>query len=405
MDASPDIEEPHAGMPTAPSEATMAEIAALLRFDTTSRDSNLPLVEHAVARLAAVGVDAALVPSPEGDKANLLATIPAADGTVTGGIVLSAHTDVVPVDGQVWSSAPFEPEVRDGRLYARGAADMKSFLGVLLAKAPAMATARLAEPIHLALSYDEEVGCVGAIGLVDEIVRRGLAPRGCVVGEPTSMRIVRGHKSMNVFRVDVRGLAAHSSLTPQGENAIVAAAELVRFVQGVADELREQGPFDDGYVVPFTTVSVNRIDGGIAINTIPAECTVHFEFRALTTVDHEALVERFRAECRRIEAGMRERHPGASVTLTTTAAAPGVDTPADADIVALAAAWGGEPSDDKVTYGTEAGLFANAGIPTVVCGPGDIAQAHAPDEFIELEQIARCEALVDRLIADLSVDA
>lgn len=392
-------------MPDAPAASTMAEITDVIRFDTTSRESNLALVDHVVGRLRAVGVEPVLVPNAEGTKANVLATFPAADGTVEGGIVLSAHTDVVPVDGQAWSSEPFEPAVRDGRLYARGSADMKSFLGVLLAKAERIAATPLAEPIHFALSYDEEVGCVGAIGLVEEIGRRGLRPRGCVVGEPTSMRIVRGHKSMNVFRVDVRGVAAHSSLTPQGENAIVAAAELVRFVQGVADELREQGPFDEGYVVPFTTVSVNRIDGGIAINTIPAECTVHFEFRALTTVDHEALVERFRAECRRIEAGMRERHPGASVTLTTTAAAPGVDTPADADIVALAAAWGGEPSDAKVTYGTEAGLFANAGIPTVVCGPGDIAQAHAPDEFIELEQIARCEAFVDRLVDGLRADA
>lgn len=389
-------------MPTAPADATIAEIAALIGFDTTSRDSNLPLIDHVVERLAAVGAEAVLVPNADGTKANLLATFPAADGTVTGGVVLSAHTDVVPVDGQAWSSEPFVPEVRDGRLYARGSADMKSFLGVVVAKLPQIAQASLREPIHLALSYDEEVGCVGAVDLVDEIVRRGLAPRGCVVGEPTSMRIVRGHKSMNVFRVDVRGLAAHSSLTPQGVNAIAHAAELVRFVHGVADEMREHGPFDDAYVVPYTTVSVNRIDGGIAINTIPAECTVQFEFRALTTVDHEALVERFRAECRRIEAAMREQHPGASVELTTTAAAPGVDTPADAGIVAMAAAWGAEPSDAKVTYGTEAGLFAQAGIPTVVCGPGDIAQAHAPDEFIELEQIARCEAFVDRLLADLS---
>lgn len=389
-------------MPAAPADATMEQIERLIRFDTTSRESNLPLVEAVADDLRALGLDPVLVPSEDGAKANLLATIPAADGTTTGGIVLSAHTDVVPVDGQDWSSEPFEPEVRDGRLYARGSADMKSFLGVVLAKAPAMAAARLAEPIHLALSYDEEVGCVGAVGLVDEIARRGLAPRGCVVGEPTSMRIVRGHKSMHVFRVDVRGLAAHSSLTPQGENAIVAAAELVRFVQGVADEMRAEGPFDDGYVVPYTSVSVNRIEGGIAVNTIPAECTVHFEFRALTTVDHEALVERFRAECRRIEAGMQERHPGASIAFTTTASAPGVDTPADADVVALAAAWGGEPSDDKVTYGTEAGLFAEAGIPTVVCGPGDIAQAHAPDEFVELDQIARCEAFVDRLVDALT---
>lgn len=396
-------------MPTAPTasimaDRTMAEIQTLIGFDTTSRDSNLPLIDHVVRRLAAVGVEPVLVPDAEGTKANLLATFPAADGTVTGGVVLSAHTDVVPVDGQAWSSEPFAPEIRDGRLYARGSADMKSFLGVVVARLPQLAQARLAEPIHLALSYDEEVGCVGAIDLVDEIVRRGLAPRGCVVGEPTSMRIVRGHKSMNVFRIDVRGLAAHSSLTPQGVNAIEHAAELVRFVHGVADEMRAEGPFDEAYVVPYTTVSVNRIEGGIAVNTIPAACSVQFEFRALTTVDHEALVERFRAECRRIEQAMREQHPGASVELTTTAAAPGVDTPADADIVAMAAAWGAEPSDTKVTYGTEAGLFAQAGIPTVVCGPGDIAQAHAPDEFIDLAQIAQCEAFIDRLIAGLSTD-
>lgn len=386
---------------SAPADATMEAIAALVAFDTTSRDSNLELIAHVEQHLDALGIAATRIPNPEGTKANLLATIPAADGSTTGGIVLSAHTDVVPVDGQAWSSEPFAPEVRDGRLYARGSADMKSFLGVVLAKAADMVERPLAEPIHLALSYDEEIGCVGAIDLVDALAARGGLPRGCVVGEPTSMRIVRGHKSMNVFRIDVRGVAAHSSLTPQGENAVVAAARLVQFVQGVADEMRVEGPFDDGYVVPYTSVSVNRIDGGIAINTIPSECTIHFEFRALTTVDHQALVERFRAECARVEHDMRSRFPEASVTLVTTAAAPGVDTPADAEIVALADAWGAIPSDEKVTYGTEAGLFANAGIPTIVCGPGDIAQAHAPDEFIDLEQIAACEAFVDALVADL----
>lgn len=385
----------------APADITMEEIRTLVAFDTTSRGSNLELIGHVERRLGALGIASRRIPNAEGTKANLLATIPAGDGSTGGGIVLSAHTDVVPVDGQEWSSEPFVPEVRDGRLYARGSADMKSFLGVVLAKAADMVAQPLAEPIHLALSYDEEVGCVGAVDLVDELARAGDLPRGCVVGEPTSMRVVRGHKSMNVFRIDVRGVAAHSSLTPQGENAVAAAADLVRFVQDVGAEMREEGPFDDGYVVPYTSVSVNRIDGGIAVNTIPAECTVQFEFRALTTVDHERLVERFRTECARVEADMRSRFPQSSVVLTTTASAPGVDTATDAEIVALAAAWGGIASDEKVTYGTEAGLFANAGIPTVVCGPGDIAQAHAPDEFVELEQIAACEAFVDALVADL----
>ncbi|WP_413316578.1 acetylornithine deacetylase [Agrococcus sp. 1P02AA] len=388
-------------MPASPAASTMAEITRLNRLDTTSRESNLALVEHVVEQLRAAGVEPVLVPSPDGTKANVLATFPAADGAVEGGIVLSAHTDVVPVDGQRWSSEPFEPAERDGRLYARGSADMKSFLGVLVAKAPALAAVRLAEPVHLALSYDEEVGCVGAVDLVDEIVRRGLRPRGCVVGEPTSMRIVRGHKSMNVFRADVRGVAIHSSLAPHGVNAIRFATELVRFVEGVADEMREHGPFDEGYLVPSTTVSVNRIDGGIAINTVPAECAVHFEFRGLASIDHDALTARFAEECRRIEAAMRELDDSCRVELAVTASAPGVDTPAGAEIVVLAERWGGEPSDAKVTYGTEAGLFARAGIPTVVCGPGDIAQAHGPDEFVELDQIARCEAFVDRLIDDL----
>lgn len=254
----------------------------------------------------------------------------------------------------------------------------------------------------MALSYDEEVGCIGAVDLAAEIVRRGLAPVGCVVGEPTGMRAIRAHKSMNVHRIDVRGVAAHSSLTPEGVNAVRYAARLVDAIEAIADEQREQGPFDDGYVVPYTTVSTNRIDGGIAINTVPADCTITFEFRGLPALDHGALLGRVREACAAVEREMRARHDDARVTLSHVASAPGVDTPADAAVVGLAAAWGAIPSDDKVTYGTEAGLFAGAGIPTIVCGPGDIAQAHAPDEFIELDQIAACEAFVDRLIDGLS---
>lgn len=388
-----------------PAEATIAQIARLTSIDTTSRESNLELVDLVVEQLAAVGVEPVLVPDPTGAKVNVLATFPAADGSIRGGIVLSAHTDVVPVDGQEWSSHPFEPQVRDGRLYARGSADMKSFLGVILAKLPDVAAASLAEPIHLALSYDEEVGCVGARDLVDEIVRRDLQPRGCVVGEPTSMQVVRGHKSIDVLRADFHGVAAHSSLPTQGVNAIAAAAELVRFVHGIAAELRDEGPFDEAYIVPYTTMTVNRIDGGIAVNTIPAECSVHLEYRALTTVDREALTERIRAEAHRLEAAMREQDDRAGVDFSVTATAPGVDTHADAAIVALAEEWGGAPSPAKVTYATEAGIFARAGIPTVVCGPGDIAQAHAPDEYIELEQIAQCESFVDRLVAGLRLPA
>jgi acetylornithine deacetylase len=389
-------------MSLAPNDATIAEITKLIGFDTTSRDSNLPLIDYVVERLESVGIESTLVHNAEGTKANMLATIPASDGTRTGGIVLSGHTDVVPVDGQVWSSAPFVPEIRDGKLYARGTSDMKSFLAVIMAKLEMIAQAKLAEPIHLAFSYDEEVGCIGAVDLVAAITEAGLNPRGCIVGEPTSMRVVRGHKSVNVIRVDFRGVAAHSSLTTQGVNAISAAAEFTAFVDSAARGFTQDGPFDEAFIVPHTTTTVNKIEGGIAVNTIPADCTVHFEFRSIAADDPSALIERFRSEAKRIEAAMQERNSAARVEFEVLAKTPGLDTPEDAEIVSLAAEWGGTASPDKATYGTEAGLFFNAGIPTVVCGPGDIAQAHAPDEFIALDQIAQCEGFMDKLIATLS---
>ncbi|WP_246490514.1 acetylornithine deacetylase [Brevibacterium oceani] len=389
-------------MPAQPAEATIAEITDLITFDTTSRDTNLPLIEHVEARLHAAGIDFQRIPNPDGTKANLLATIPAADGTTTGGIVLSGHTDVVPVDGQDWSSKPFTPEIRDGKYFARGSADMKSFVGVILSRLEALTSAKLREPIHLAFSYDEEVGCVGAVDLVKAITDAELAPRGCFVGEPSSMRVIRGHKSISVFRVDFHGVAAHSSLTTEGVNAIAYASEFVAFVHAVAAEFRTEGPFDEAYVVPYTSVTANTFKGGIAVNTIPAEATVQFEFRSLSSVDREALITRFRDEAERLGRAMAAENETAGVNFTIESTAPGCETPADAEIVSLAAGWGGIATDDKVTYGTEAGLFSEAGIPTVVCGPGDIAQAHAPDEFIELEQIAACETFIDALITDLS---
>lgn len=383
----------------APSTTTMDWITRLITIDTTSRDSNLPLIDLVADQIRALGVEPVLVPNADGTKANLLATFPAADGSTKGGIVLSGHTDVVPVDGQNWSSHPFAPEVRDGRLYGRGSSDMKSFIGVVMAKLPKIAAEPLREPVHLALSYDEEVGCVGAISLVDEIVRRDLRPRACLVGEPTSMRVVRGHKSLTLIRVAFHGVAAHSSLTPQGVNAIEYAAQLVRIVRSVADEHRRQGPFDEYYDVPFTTATVNEIAGGIAVNTVPAECVLSFEFRAVAAVDVDATVEWFRAEARRIEAAMQQENPAARVEVWIGASAPGLDTPEGAEVIDLVTGWGGTPTLDKVAYGTEAGLFDQAGIPTVVCGPGAIAQAHSPDEFVTLEQISACERLIEEFIA------
>ncbi|MGP9031899.1 acetylornithine deacetylase [Glutamicibacter mysorens] len=387
---------------TAPSEASMKEIHELIAVDTTSCDSNLPLIENVVKKLDAYGISSQLIHNDEGTKANLLATIPAADGTRTGGIVLSGHTDVVPVDGQDWSSDPFDAQVRDGKLYGRGTCDMKGYLGVILAKLDQLTSAKLAEPIHLALSYDEEVGCVGAVSLVQKIIDQNLAPRGCFVGEPSSMRAIRGHKSMNVFRAEFNGVAAHSSLPSEGVNAISYALRFANFVEEVSAELRSDGPRDQSFIEPTTTMNVNKFDGGIAVNTIPSQAVVHFEYRSLAVVDREALTGRFRDEAAKLEAEMREQNPACSVKFAQQAGAPGLDTAPDEEIVSFAASCGAIATDEKVTYGTEAGLFAAAGIPTVVCGPGDIAQAHAPDEYIELEQIVACENFIDSLIAKAS---
>lgn len=386
----------------APSEASMKEIRELIAVDTTSRDTNLPLIENVVDKLRAHGVESTLIHNEDGSKANLLATIPASDGTRSGGIVLSGHTDVVPVDGQDWSSEPFDAQVRGDKLYGRGTCDMKGYLGVILAKLDQLTSAQLSEPIHLALSYDEEVGCVGAVSLVEKIVADGLAPRGCFVGEPSSMRAIRGHKSMNVFRVQFNGVAAHSSLPAEGVNAISYALKFANFVEEVSAELRTSGPSDEAFIEPTTTMNVNKFDAGIAVNTIPSQAVVFFEYRSLAVVDREALTARFRDEAAKLEAQMREKNPSCSVSFEQQAGAPGLDTEPGEEIVALAAACGAIATDEKVTYGTEAGLFSAAGIPTVVCGPGDIAQAHAPDEYILLEQISECENFIDSLIAQLS---
>ncbi|MBB2988226.1 acetylornithine deacetylase [Terracoccus luteus] len=385
-----------------PTPASLDWTTRLMSLDTTSRLTNLPVIELVAEELRGHGVEPVLIHDDSGQKANLLATFPAADGTTTGGVVLSGHTDVVPVDGQEWSSEPFVPQVRDGRLYGRGACDMKGFIGSVLTAVPALAAASLSEPVHLALSYDEEVGCVGAVSLVDEIVRRDLRPRACIVGEPTSMRVVTGHKSLTMLAVTFHGVAAHSSRTPFGVNAIEHAAQLVRFVRGVADEFRTDGPFDENHDVPFTTATVNQIHGGIAVNTVPVECSLTFEFRAVGGVDVDATVERFRTEIRRIEQEMQQENPDASVEVAIGAQAPGLDTDAAEEVIAYVASLGGIASEEKVAYGTEAGLFQRAGIPTVVCGPGDIAQAHAPDEFVELDQLRRCDDLVQRLLGSLS---
>ena len=385
-----------------PVPASLPWIERLVSVDTTSRDTNLPLIELLEEEMQRLGLTPERLPNDDGTKTNLVLTLPAADGSTGGGIVLSGHTDVVPVDGQEWSSDPFVPQIRNGRLYGRGTADMKSFIGVIMHRLPELAAAELSEPVHLAFSYDEEVGCLGGADLAAALGARPEPPRVCIVGEPSSMRVIAGHKSSNVVELVFRGRSAHSSLTPDGVNAIEYAARAVTAIRDLADSRRADGPFDDNYLVPWTTAGVNVISGGIATNTVPELCTVTCDFRTIAGDDPAAVIDQITRQARELETQMRAEHPDASVEVNVVAQVPSLESSTGGPAYRLATQLGGTATTDKVTYGTEAGQFANAGIDAVVCGPGDIAQAHAADEYIELDQIAACEQFIDALLDRLT---
>lgn len=390
---------------TASLPAALAWITRLVSMDTVSRHPNLGLIETVRDDLRARGVEATLTYGHDGKWANLFATLPAHDGSTQGGIVLSGHTDVVPVDGQKWDSDPFKPEIRDGLLYGRGTCDMKGFIGTALSLVPEMLQTKLAKPLHFALSFDEEVGCVGAPLMIEELMKRGVKPEGCIVGEPTSMRPIVAHKGINVYQCCVRGHAAHSSLTPRGLNAIEYAARLICRIRDIADEFRANGPFDELYDVPFTTAQTSTIEGGNAVNTVPAECRFAFEFRNLPTLDPDAIFARIEQYAREtLVPKMQRENAAGAIEFTKVAAAPGLDATEQAAITQLVRALTADDARRKVAYGTEAGLFANAGIPSVVCGPGDIQQAHKPNEFVSLDQLAACENFLRKLVRGLAVD-
>lgn len=378
-------------------------VVRLCSIDSTSRLSNLPVIEVVAEEARRLGLDPRICPRPDNpEKANLLVTVPAADGSTAGGVVLSGHTDVVPVDGQDWKSDPFAPEVRDGRLYGRGTCDMKGFIGVAVALLPDMIAADLGEPIHLALSYDEEIGCIGGDQIVKDIANLGLTPRAAIIGEPSSMRVITGHKSVNLCRVTFHGKAAHSSLTAAGVNAVEYAAQFITWVRSRAEDWKANGPFEEAYELPYTTTGSNMVNGGIASNTVPELCVVHSEFRTVPGVDPHVTMAEYEAYARELETRMQAEDASASVEFEVLASVPGLDTPADADTVGLGRELGGVPSDDKVTYGTEAGQFSGAGMEAVVCGPGDIAQAHTANEWIALDQLVACEEFITSLIQRLS---
>jgi acetylornithine deacetylase len=382
---------------------SIALIGDLIAFSTVSTESNKELLGFVDAYLARHGVRSEIIWNAEASKGNLWATIGPADRP---GVILSGHSDVVPVEDQAWSSNPFIMRQADGRLYGRGACDMKGFLGIVLAFVPELCRRDLKVPVHIAISYDEELGCTGVLSLVDRIAALAVKPALCIVGEPTSMQLVVGHKSGTCHLVTVRGTAAHSSLAPQAVNAIGYAAELISFIHGIDGELKESGDQDPLYEVPHSTLSVTTISGGTAFNIIPERCTFGVDMRALASLDVAAVIRRIECFAReRLLPRMHAVAPEASITVSEVVAYAGLDVDVAHPAVAFMKHLLGRNDHSKVAYGTEAGAFSARGrVVSVVCGPGSIAQAHKADEFLAISEIEKCHRFFRRLIDRLAAD-
>ena len=378
----------------------------LMQFDTVSARPNIDLMLYVQALLAEAGIAATLIPDAGGGKANLFATL-GPEGL--GGAMLSGHTDVVPVEGQDWTKPPFQLTEENGRFYGRGAADMKGFCALaidamLQAAARQRAGERLAVPLHLALSYDEEIGCMGVRSLVDMLAQAPVKPRFCIVGEPTGMQVATGHKGKVALRATCLGREGHSALAPLALNALHLAADFLNAVRALQARVAAHGLRDGDYDVPYTTIHVGKMQGGVQVNIVPNRATLDFEIRSLAGDDPEALIADLRAAAEGIVAPLRAEFPEAAITVERLWDYPGLGTPSDAGVVNFVKGLTGANGTIKVAFGTEGGLFSQQlGIPTVICGPGSMAQGHKPDEYVTVEQMARgaamLQALTDRCFA------
>jgi len=380
---------------------TLEILKTLVAFPTVSRDSNLALIDWAEDRLTALGAACRRTWHTGGAKANLLASFGPLE---LPGLVLSGHTDVVPVDGQAWSSDPFTVTERGGRLYGRGTADMKTFVAACLAFAPEIAKAKLRMPVHFSFSHDEELGCTGVRSLIEDLANLPAVPKMAIIGEPTMMKPMLAHKGKVNVRVQVKGFECHSSLAPTGVNAIEYACELIAFLKALARKKKAEGPFDTLFDIAHTTVHTGLIEGGTALNIVPQDCWFDFEIRAVPGDDRMALLEEVKAYAReRLEPEMKAVHPECGFSWTILSSVPGSNTPPEDPLAQMVKDLAGADGFGKVAFGTEAGLFQTRwGMATVICGPGDIDHAHKPDEYIEAAQIAACEGFFARLLARLS---
>lgn len=371
-----------------------ALLQTLVGFDTTSRESNLQLIAFVRDYLASHGVASEVIYNEARTKANLFASIGPME---VPGIVLSGHTDVVPVDGQPWSMPPFELTERDGRLFGRGTADMKGYIACVLALVPTLVAATLRRPVHIALSYDEEVGCLGVRSLLSVLAQRPVKPMLCIIGEPTELKPVLGHKGKLAMRCDVHGAACHSAYAPHGVNAIEHAAELIGELGRIGQRLRDKQ--DARFDPPFSTVQTGVIGGGKALNIVPADCRFDFEVRALPGQAPQAVADELRAYAeQQVLPRMQAVSAQSAIRFTELSAYPGLMTDQRSEAAELIAAFCGSRAFGTVAFGTEGGLFDAVGIPTVVCGPGSMDQGHKPDEFVSVAQLAQCDQMLHSML-------
>ncbi|HVZ52818.1 MAG TPA: acetylornithine deacetylase [Pseudolabrys sp.] len=375
-------------------------LESLIAYPTVSRDSNIDLIRYVAQLLEERGIESRIISSPDGRKANLFATIGPAD---VPGIMLSGHTDVVPVDGQEWTVPPFVLTRRDGLLYGRGTTDMKGFVACAVAACLDAAGRDLKTPLHLALSYDEEVGCIGVRSLVDMLRTAPVRPLLCIVGEPTGMQVATGHKGKVAARAVCRGREGHSALAPLGLNAIHLGCDFVGALRREQDRLVREGARDNDYDVPYTTVHAGKFNAGTALNIVPNLCLVEFEIRNIAADDPGEILESIRDAAARISRDAAAIAPKAAIDIDVTNSYPGLDTPSDSEAVDFVKSLTGANSTIKVAFGTEGGLFSrDLDTPTVVCGPGSMAQGHKPDEYVSVEQMRRCDEMLKMLLARLA---
>uniref|UniRef100_E1TJJ1 Acetylornithine deacetylase (ArgE) n=1 Tax=Burkholderia sp. (strain CCGE1003) TaxID=640512 RepID=E1TJJ1_BURSG len=381
--------------------SSRALLGKLIGFATVSRESNLAMIEFIRDYLAAQDVQCELFYNDERTKASLFATIGPRD---RGGIALSGHTDVVPVDGQTWTVEPFRLVEKDGRLFGRGTADMKGFLASVLAAVPTFVERNLKMPVHLAFSYDEEVGCLGVRPMLEQLAQREHKPVLCLIGEPTLLKPVLGHKGKLAMRCCVKGAACHSAYAPYGVNAIQYAARLINHLDEIGEDLAQPAYRDERFDPPYSTVQTGVIKGGRALNIVPAECEFDFEVRALPGFDANQVAQRLRSYAEaELLPKMRAVKADTDISMRSLSAYPGLATSPDSEAARLLALLSGSTEFGTVAFGTEGGLFEQAGIPTVVCGPGSMDQGHKPDEYITSEQLRECDAMLLRLADHLSI--